>query len=85
MNQHNPDVMNRNDAIHLLSNEAPFPMQTSEVVEVPLLLSLQQMSDLEEAAHHRGMTTGEMVRQLLQDFIGNPNANVTGSRKAGAF
>src|SRR3954453_2954762 len=40
-----------------------------DVVEVPLLLSGRQMLALEEAAHHRGMTAGEMVRQLLLDFI----------------
>ena len=32
-----------------------------EVVEMPLLLSWQQMSDLEEAAHKRGLTASAMV------------------------
>lgn len=40
-----------------------------DVVEVPLLLSGRQMLALEEAAHHRGLTAGEMVRQLLLEFI----------------
>jgi hypothetical protein len=41
----------------------------AEVIEVPLLLSGWQMSALEWAAHSHGLTTGEMVRQLLRDFL----------------
>jgi hypothetical protein len=44
---------------------------TSEVVEIPLLLSLGQVSALESVAHQRGLTAGEMVRQVLRDFIVN--------------
>src|SRR5262249_61888424 len=44
-------------------------LDPADVVEVPLLLSGRQMLALEEAAHHRGLTAGEMVRHLLQDFI----------------
>ena len=44
-------------------------LDPTEVVEIPLLLSGRQMLALEEAAHHRGLTAGEMVRHLLQDFI----------------
>ena len=40
-----------------------------EVVEVPLLLPGWQVSALERAAYHRGLTAGEMVRSVLQDFI----------------
>ena len=39
------------------------------MVEVPLLLSGWQMSALEWAAHRKGVTAGEMVRQLLRDFL----------------
>jgi hypothetical protein len=39
------------------------------VVEVPLLMSLEQMAALERAAHRRGLTAAEMVRRLLGDFI----------------
>ena len=85
MNKHNPDLMVRHDAI-LLQEETPFQPQIGEVVEVPLLLSMQQISDLEEAAHYRGLTTGEMVRQLLQDFIGNPSSKALPiSRRAPVF
>jgi hypothetical protein len=45
------------------------PLESSDVIEIPLLLSGRQMLALEEAAHHRGLTAGEMVRRLLQDFI----------------
>jgi hypothetical protein len=45
------------------------PVGPCDVIEVPLLLSGRQMLALEEAAHHRGLTAGEMVRRLLQDFI----------------
>jgi hypothetical protein len=44
-------------------------LDPTEVVEIPLLLSGRQMLALEEAAHHRGLTAGEMVRHLLKDFI----------------
>jgi hypothetical protein len=44
-------------------------LRGSEVVEVSLLLSHQQMLALEQVAHGRGLTAGEMMRQLLQDFI----------------
>lgn len=45
------------------------PLDAPEVVEVPLLLSGKQMLALEEVAHDRGLTAGEMVRKLLQEFI----------------
>jgi hypothetical protein len=44
---------------------------SSEVVEIPLLLSIGQVSALERVAHQRGLTAGEMVRQVLRDFIVN--------------
>jgi hypothetical protein len=45
------------------------PDETSDVIEVPLLLSGWQMSALERAAYLRGLTAAEMVRQLLREFI----------------
>ncbi len=42
-----------------------------DVVEMPLLLSGWQLSELEREAHHRGLTAAEMVRQVLRDFIGH--------------
>ena len=47
----------------------PFREEPSDVVEVPLLMSLGQIAALENAAHREGMTAAEMVRRLLSDFI----------------
>jgi hypothetical protein len=41
----------------------------SDVVEIPLLLQGWQMTALETAAHDRGQTAGEMVRDVLRDFL----------------
>jgi hypothetical protein len=46
-------------------------LAASEVVEIPLLLSIGQVSALESVAHQRGLTAGEMVRQVLREFIVN--------------
>jgi hypothetical protein len=43
--------------------------QGNDVVEIPLLLPGWQISALETAAHNRGQTAGEMVRDLLRDFL----------------
>jgi hypothetical protein len=43
--------------------------QGDDVVEIPLLLQGWQMTALETAAHERGLTAGEMVRDLLRDFL----------------
>jgi hypothetical protein len=40
-----------------------------EIVEVPLLLPGWQVTALETAAQDRGLTTAQMVRSLLRDFI----------------
>ncbi|MFO0841775.1 MAG: hypothetical protein U0797_05150 [Gemmataceae bacterium] len=44
-------------------------LEGNDVIEVSLLLAGWQMSALERAAYHRGLTAAEMVRQLLRDFI----------------
>jgi hypothetical protein len=48
-----------------------FPLQgpEGEIVEVPLLLPVWQVSALERVAHQRGLTAGQMVRQLLCDVL----------------
>jgi hypothetical protein len=46
-----------------------FPLAEEEVVEIPLLLPGWQVSALATAADARGLTTGEMVRSLLREFI----------------
>ena len=43
--------------------------EAEEILEVPLLLPGWQVTALERAAHNRGLTAGEMVRQVLRDFI----------------
>ena len=40
-----------------------------EVTEVPLLLPTWQVDALATAAQDRGLTTAEMLRNLLRDFI----------------
>jgi hypothetical protein len=51
---------------------APSPEREEEVVEVSLLLPGWQVQALAEAAQARGLTTGEMVRQLLRRFLAQP-------------
>lgn len=41
-----------------------------DMIELPLCLPSWQASALEEAAHSRGLTAGQMVRSLIQDFFG---------------
>ena len=43
-----------------------------EVVEIPVLLPGWQATALEDAAHERGLTAGEMLRHLLADFLKPP-------------
>ncbi len=43
--------------------------EEEDVVEIPLLLPYWQVEALESAAHQQGMTAGEMIRQLLQDYL----------------
>jgi hypothetical protein len=40
-----------------------------DVVEIPLLLPQWQVEALECAAHQKGLTAGEMIRQLLLDYL----------------
>ena len=40
-----------------------------DVVEIPLLLPNWQAEALENAAHQQGLTAGEMIRHLLQEFL----------------
>jgi hypothetical protein len=45
------------------------PDSTEEVVEIQLLLSGWQATAVELAAHERGLTTGELVRSLIREFV----------------
>jgi hypothetical protein len=43
--------------------------EEEDVVEIPLLLPYWQVEALESAAHQQGLTAGEMIRQLLLDYL----------------
>lgn len=48
---------------------ASWAVRDVDVLEVPLLLPSWQVLALEQAAHQRGLTTAEMVRDVLRSFI----------------
>lgn len=50
------------------------PFGPTDVVDVPVLLSGEQMLALEEAANNRGLTAAELIRQLLRDLVVQPTA-----------
>lgn len=54
-----------------ISAEATSELHTQDVIEIPLLLPVWQILALEQVAHARGLTAGEMVRQLLGNFCQN--------------
>jgi hypothetical protein len=43
-----------------------------EVAEVPLLLSTGALEALEGAAARMGLTAGQLLRRLVQEFLGRP-------------
>ncbi len=45
------------------------PAAFEDVVELSLLLSAEQASELEAVAFQRGVSAGEMVRRLVRDFL----------------
>ncbi len=49
------------------------PRLDQEVVELALLLPRWQADALEDAAHSRGMTTGQMLRRVIADLFSNSN------------
>ena len=52
-------------------------IEDSGVVEIPLLLPHWQAEALECVAHERGLTAGEMIRQLLVEYLAR---HASGSR-----
>jgi hypothetical protein len=40
------------------------------IVELALLLPDWEAAALEEAAHRRGLTAGQLIRRLIQDYFG---------------
>lgn len=45
------------------------PRSEDTVVEVPVLLQSRLLTALEATASEHGMTTGNMVRRLIRDFL----------------
>ncbi len=60
-----------NHILNSYKGELGLALADRDVVEVPLLLPSWQMDALATAAQDRGLTAGEMLRHLLQDFITN--------------
>jgi hypothetical protein len=44
---------------------------SSGVAELELLLPLDEIEELEAAAHSRGVTTGQILRGLIREFLLN--------------
>ena len=55
-----------------------------DVIEIPLLLPGWQVSALETAAHARGVTAAEMVRQILSEFLSSVHCDLSPMRRGGA-
>ena len=51
------------------------------VVEVRLLVTARDAAALEAAAHRRGLTVGQMVRRLIQDYRDRVQIHCTGIAK----
>jgi len=45
------------------------PGESDEFVEVPLLVPNWQLAGLEQVASHWGLTTGQLIRLLLQAYL----------------
>jgi hypothetical protein len=50
-----------------------------EVVELPLLLPRWQALKIAEAARLRGMTTGQLLRRLIGEYVGNRDTPASNS------
>jgi hypothetical protein len=48
---------------------ADFCREDEDVVEIPLLIPNWQAEALESAAHDQGLTAGELIRQLLLNYL----------------
>lgn len=67
------------NAIDSLTDEsrALFP---EEMVELDLCLPGWQVAALEEAAHQRGMTAGQLLRGVIQDYCTRTKPQTRGRR-----
>lgn len=50
-----------------ITDDAPLPCEP--IVEVPVLLESWLLKSLEAAARENGLSTGNMVRRLIRDFV----------------
>jgi hypothetical protein len=48
------------------------PPRPSDIVELSLLLSAEQLNQLESAARGQGLTIGQMMRRLINAFLHEP-------------
>jgi metal-responsive CopG/Arc/MetJ family transcriptional regulator len=60
--------------MHLLDSELVRPADDNSlaeepVVEIPVLLESQLLTELEAAARQRGTSAGRIVRRLIRDFL----------------
>jgi hypothetical protein len=53
----------------LPGEDTHFLAYDAEVTELSVLLPGEQAQGLERAAHERGLTTAQMLRRLIQDFL----------------
>jgi hypothetical protein len=53
----------------LPGDDDPFLAYDAEIAELSVLLPGEQALSLERAAHERGLTTGQMLRGLIQEFL----------------
>lgn len=63
------DLMNLNRLTPGLMEGSAVSASHKAVIEIPLLLSADQLEEIEKLAHVQGLTTGEMVRQVLRAFL----------------
>jgi hypothetical protein len=54
------------------SSERLTPPRDGDVVEMSLLLPTQQLIELESAARSNGLTTGQMLRKLINAYLHEP-------------
>ena len=57
------------EKIRLTPSEATTSPSPAVVVEVPVLLESRLLMVLEASAFEQGMTTAELVRRLVRDFL----------------
>jgi hypothetical protein len=53
----------------LSGDDKLFLADDTEIAELSVLLPGEQALSLEQAAHERGLTTAQMLRRLIQDFL----------------